>query len=57
MLVSKMEKVLATQSGAVSEQVDEISNSILKVEQQIQQILDRSHTIDYRDEQSVRLNV
>lgn len=32
MLVAKMEKVLANQSGPVSEQVDEISNSIVKVE-------------------------
>jgi hypothetical protein len=32
MLVAKMEKVLASQSGPVSEQVDEISNSIVKVE-------------------------
>lgn len=32
MLVAKMEKVLANQSGPISEQVDEISNSIVKVE-------------------------
>lgn len=49
MLLAKMERLVTsiegTEEGAVSESVDEISASIVKVEQEIQTILDRQDSV------------
>jgi hypothetical protein len=41
MLIAKMERLVASEQDSMSEQVDEISASIIKVEKQIQLLLEK----------------